>query len=176
MLLSKLLKPNSRKLIGNDVVDLSVAARESNWKRKGYLQKLFTSEEQVLILSSALPDVTLWLLWSMKEAAYKIYSRQKGISSFAPTSLRCHEITFKSNHYTGKVVVAGEDYLTQSCCDERMVHTICAVTREELRQTIVKIFLKEDIADFNYHDTNPDCVSHHGAFLALVYLSPGSPQ
>jgi hypothetical protein len=33
-------------MIGNDVVDLALAQKESNWKRKGFLNKLFTSVEQ----------------------------------------------------------------------------------------------------------------------------------
>jgi hypothetical protein len=39
------------KVIGNDIVDLA-ARKESNWKRPGYLNKIFTTKEQLLISSA----------------------------------------------------------------------------------------------------------------------------
>ena len=38
-------------MIGNDVVDLATAKNENNWRRKGYLEKLFTEEEIAIIKS-----------------------------------------------------------------------------------------------------------------------------
>ena len=39
-------------MIGNDIVDLALAQKESNWKRKGFLNKIFTEKEQLLILNA----------------------------------------------------------------------------------------------------------------------------
>ena len=39
-------------MIGNDIVDLALAKKESNWKRKGYLDKIFTVSEQLLLQKS----------------------------------------------------------------------------------------------------------------------------
>jgi hypothetical protein len=39
-------------VIGNDIVDLALARKESNWKRPGYLNKIFTTKEQLLISSA----------------------------------------------------------------------------------------------------------------------------
>jgi hypothetical protein len=36
----------------NDIVDLALARKESNWKRPGYLNKIFTTKEQLLISSA----------------------------------------------------------------------------------------------------------------------------
>ena len=36
-------------MIGNDVVDLELAKKESNWQRRGFLSKIFTKNEQRLI-------------------------------------------------------------------------------------------------------------------------------
>ncbi|MFT4791790.1 MAG: phosphopantetheinyl transferase (holo-ACP synthase), partial [Arcticibacterium sp.] len=58
-------------MIGNDVVDLKVAALESNWMRLGFLDKVFSEEEQEVILNSENKSQMVWLFWSMKEAAYK---------------------------------------------------------------------------------------------------------
>jgi len=67
-------------MLGNDIVDLDLAKTQSNWRRKNYLDKIFTTEEQLLISSAKRPDEMVWLLWSMKESAYKIYNRKSGIS------------------------------------------------------------------------------------------------
>ena len=38
-------------MIGNDIVDLKLAKNQSNWQRKGFLEKQFTEEEQKTILT-----------------------------------------------------------------------------------------------------------------------------
>jgi phosphopantetheinyl transferase (holo-ACP synthase) len=74
-------------LIGNDIIDLSVAKIESNWHRKGFLEKQFTSNEQQLILASTNSFDLVWRFWSMKEAAYKVYSQQNEVRFFAPKKI-----------------------------------------------------------------------------------------
>lgn len=76
-------------MTGNDIVDITAAAVESNWKRKGFLQKIFTQKEQEYIHNAAAPTQMVWKLWSMKESAYKIYTRQYGGRFFAPKKLNC---------------------------------------------------------------------------------------
>ena len=43
-------------MIGNDIVDLVQARLQSNWKRKGFVEKIFTQKEQELIFSSQNPE------------------------------------------------------------------------------------------------------------------------
>ncbi|WP_354331520.1 4'-phosphopantetheinyl transferase superfamily protein [Pedobacter sp. CG_S7] len=161
-------------MIGNDIVDLTVAAKESNWKRKGYLHKIFSKEEQLLILFSDKPDVVVWLLWSMKEAAYKIYSRKKEIRIFAPTQLCCKELNFSTPIYTGKVLIDGLTYFTESTFNDKMIHTICASSKEEINKIRIEISMPENPLKMNYRYKNPQCVSHHGAYLALVFINQDS--
>ena len=40
-----------------------------------YLDKLFTKEEQEYIITATNPSIMVWALWSMKEAAYKLYTQ-----------------------------------------------------------------------------------------------------
>jgi hypothetical protein len=49
-------------LIGNDVIDLSLAKKESNWQRKGFLKKLFSNDEQQLILEALNSFEMVWRL------------------------------------------------------------------------------------------------------------------
>jgi len=76
-------------LIGNDIIDLSVAKLESDWQRKGFLEKQFTEIEQQLILDSPSPFISVWKIWSMKEAAYKAYTQQNELRFFAPKKFNC---------------------------------------------------------------------------------------
>lgn len=76
-------------MTGNDVVDITLAAAESNWQRKGFMEKIFTRREQSCINSSANPARMLWKLWTMKESAYKLYCRLYGGRFFAPQKFSC---------------------------------------------------------------------------------------
>jgi len=151
-------------MIGNDLVDLEQAAIESNWKRKGYLAKIFTPSEQLMIDSS----VMVWLLWSMKEAAYKIYSRQTGIRNYAPTSLNCSEINYDEFHITGIVKIEERFFFTQSLFKDSYVYTTAALSIEAL-STIKTVIYQFPHHQFDYKITLPKCVSHHGKYLALAY-------
>jgi phosphopantetheinyl transferase (holo-ACP synthase) len=76
-------------MIGNDIVDLELAKTQSNWQRKGFLEKQFTVDEQQVILNSETPFLKVWLFWSMKEAAYKCYVQEFQKRFFAPKKFSC---------------------------------------------------------------------------------------
>lgn len=76
-------------MIGNDIVDLNLAKTESNWQRKGFLEKQFTDLEINEILKSVNPFLKVWLFWSMKEAAYKCYVQEFKKQFFAPKKFSC---------------------------------------------------------------------------------------
>ena len=70
-------------MIGNDIVDLNCANKESNWQRSGFLEKLFTKEEQKWIQKAEHKTLAVWLLWSQKESAYKIVCKLEQRRFFA---------------------------------------------------------------------------------------------
>ena len=80
-------------MIGNDIVDLNLAKTQSNWKRKGFLEKQFTNFEIDKILNSENPFLQVWLFWSMKEAAYKCYVQEFQKRFFAPKKFQCKMIS-----------------------------------------------------------------------------------
>ena len=100
-------------MIGNDIIDLSLAKTASNWQRKGFLEKQFTANEQQLVLEAPNSFVMVWRLWSMKEAAYKIYTQQHIVRFFAPKKFECKlrsakegVVCFKGQKfYTGAIVL-----------------------------------------------------------------------
>lgn len=107
-------------MIGNDIVDFNQAKKDSNWKRPRFLDKVFTESEQHLIFTSKDKNKTVWLLWSMKEAAYKIYVQHYGKRFFNPKKLEC---TFISSE-KGMVNIENNICFTTSFLTENYVYTV----------------------------------------------------
>lgn len=151
-------------MIGNDLVDLHFASIESNWERKGFLDKLFTTSEKAQIHSSADPFLLVWKYWTMKEAAYKIHSRMTGIRSFAPEKLCCT----RGEHTFGTVRIDDLKFYTCTEITDKYIHTTACLQSDQLAGIRIEIiqYAGEMPA---YALKNPACVSHHGEYLALVY-------
>ena len=154
-------------MIGNDIVDLDLAKVQSNWRRKGYLDKIFTREEQLIIATATNPDQMVWLLWSMKESAYKIHNRKTCIRNFAPTALACH-LTSLDGEIKGVVTIDHQTYITKSEFSLTYVHTIASASVNELLDIAIKIYSQPN-HPADYKSLAADCVSHHGRYLSLVY-------
>lgn len=161
-------------MIGNDVVDLQLARTESNWKRKGFLQKLFTESEQAMILQHHDPEIMLWVLWSMKEAAYKIYNRETGVRAFIPHKLECEVTSDYNNKYIGKVHCSQFIYYTISTIKADIIHTIAKERPVDLK-AIEVLNLDKIIKNalglpslFEDRIEIPVSVSHHGRAVIAV--------
>lgn len=175
-------------MLGNDIVDLNAAKIQSNWKRNGYLAKIFSAEEQAQILTSNVPDQLVWLLWSMKEATYKIVNREGSKRFYSPNKFYC---SLKGTN--GIVSFEGQNYYTKSVVNERLIHTIASIEQENLM--LIKTCYAENkpdyLMDFNtksssyfieknaagipslVHKKNGTkyeaSISHHGKYLAICF-------
>lgn len=165
-------------MIGNDVIDLVLARKESNWKRKGFLDKIFTSKEQLLISKSLNPEIMVWNLWSRKEAAYKIYNRQTQMRSYIPLQLECFDIEEKEGILYGKVICYDTIYFTKTRITLDCIETIAVLQNSDF-DTIQYLNSEVTIVKTNgipyYYDTEnqvlkPISKSHHGRFEKLVTL------
>lgn len=107
-------------MTGNDIVDMETADTESNWKRTGFLEKIFTQKEQEYIHNAAAPTQMVWKLWSMKESAYKIYTRQYGGHFFAPQKLSCTILS----ETTAQVVINNISYQTLTSVAKSYIYSI----------------------------------------------------
>lgn len=76
-------------MIGNDVIDLNVAKIQSRWREQRFLDKIFTEAEQKMVVETNNRFHTIWLLWSMKESAFKIFARSHKMSIFNPKDFHC---------------------------------------------------------------------------------------
>lgn len=162
-------------MIGNDVIDLKLAREESNWKRKGFLDKLFTKDEQNLIFLAEIPEIMVWNLWSRKEAVYKIYHRQTKIRAFIPKELECSEVDILLIKKHGIVTINCCDYYTETELNSDYIHT-SAVTKmedfEKITGVTVKDISKDQYGIPNHSSTkNPVSISHHGRFDRKIQLN-----
>ena len=132
-------------MIGNDIVDLHLAAVQSNWQRKGFLYKVFTRYERELIFNSAQPFLMVWRLWSMKESAYKVYTRHSEKRFFSPKKISCELIAEKR----GRVIINTEKYVTQSLLKNNYIHTIASV--ENCQKTHYRCFNIENTSYIEQH-------------------------
>ncbi len=117
--------------IGNDIVDLNLAKTQSNWQRKGFVEKLFTKEEQKEILCAKKPFLKVWLFWSMKEAAYKCYTQEFQERFFSPLKFSC--ITL--NDSSGTVTIGLRKYHIKYKITNNYIH---AVAQEVFSKKMVK--------------------------------------
>lgn len=112
-------------MIGNDIVDFRSASLQSNWKRRGFLDKLFSDKEQTLIFDSEFPDRRLWLLWAMKEATYKAHQRRFKLQrSLNPREFFCEIIVGNNASVSGKVQIQDFSYHSQTFIGEDYLHCI----------------------------------------------------
>jgi len=172
-------------MIGNDIIDLAAARIESNWKRKGYLQKLYSEAEQLLITNAADPEIMLWCLWSMKESAYKIYNRQTKIRSYMPLRLNCYDLQVSGNLILAKVFCQGNIYFTKTIIHTDYIHTTAAVSEGVIDSLNIGLYTDVDsgwrlnpvskdkyghpyLIDKNTFEKLPVSISHHGRFCSYI--------
>lgn len=166
-------------MIGNDVIDILQSRQESNWQRKGFVPKLFTLEEQLLISSASNPEILIWILWSMKEAAYKIYNRQTKIREYIPQKMVCSIVSQNPNFIIGNVLCCGNIYHTKTFFSKDCIHTISVSILDHLNN-VIEIEKKSIIKDENgtpflvnsLRNTIQDVsISHHGRFEKVVIIN-----
>jgi phosphopantetheinyl transferase (holo-ACP synthase) len=181
--------------IGNDIIDLNLAKTESNWQRKGFLEKQFTNKEKETILKAENPFLQVWVFWSMKEAAYKCYTQKFEKRFFAPKKFKCN-VTYKNE---GIVVFEDLKFYTTTLFNSFYVHTIARTSQEKgtffsnigsskMLATDIELKLSEETgvpsenikkrktsvgvpAYYNKEKllTNSCSISHHGNFGAFVF-------
>ena len=166
-------------MIGNDVIDLQQSRQESNWQRRGFIEKLFTANEQLLIANDPDPETLVWTLWSMKEAAYKVYNRQTKIREYIPQKLVCTIISKNDYYSTGQVICNGNSFYTKTILSKEKIHTI-AVSHIGDLDRVIEIENKGILKDKNGLPYLSNVVSdtfqavsksHHGRFEKVVTLN-----
>ena len=126
-------------MIGNDIIDLSLAKIGSDWQRRGFLEKQFTANEQQVILAATNPFLLVWRFWSMKEAAYKVFTQQNEMCFFAPKKFDCLLISNKE----GMVLYKDEIFYTSSIVTQDYIFTLASY--EKSTKPYSKFAMPQDI-------------------------------
>jgi len=159
-------------MIGNDIVDLDLALTQSNWRRNGFLDKLFSLKEQEFILKDQQPELVVWNLWTRKESAYKAYNRLTGINGFFPFRIFCD---WESSCF-GTVLIDGYTFYTQTEITKAYVYSV-AVSNQQLFQNIeslpleISIEKENDLPYFFDKKRNEKIAiskTHHGRFERII--------
>ncbi|SEW42412.1 4'-phosphopantetheinyl transferase family protein [Chitinophaga arvensicola] len=180
-------------MIGNDIIDLPAAAKESRIDRKGFLEKLFLPEEIQSIQCAADPMAATWLLWSCKEAAYKIDHRYTKERKYNPQYFACTLLQQEGSIASGTVTYGRQRCYFRSRITENYIHTYAAITPALLDEISVAISSSPDLLiqqllppdEFFYKDEagipyihhrdndqhTPVSLSHHGRYLGLVKMT-----
>jgi phosphopantetheinyl transferase (holo-ACP synthase) len=165
-------------MIGNDVIDILQSRKESNWKRKGFIEKIYTQEEQLLISNAVDPEIMVWMLWSMKEAAYKVYHRETKIRRYIPKKLECFIESQTENAIQGKVICCNTTYYTKTILSNDSIHTIAVSAFNSLKM-VIEIKNQSIVKDQNgipylflslQNKMQEVSKSHHGRFEKVVCI------
>ena len=159
-------------MIGNDVVDLVLAKTESNWKRKGYLDKLYTASEQSFIQNAANQDEMVWLLWSIKESVYKAYLRINYNPGFYPIKITIQSLELIHNEYQSIIKLFETDFYGKSTINNQIIQTV-VVQRKTDFEKVITLDAVDYIKDKNglpieVLSGKPISVSHHGRGKVIV--------
>lgn len=112
-------------MIGNDIIDLSIAKVGEGMRRLRFLKKIFTDTELAFIKDSQREDLYIWLMWSIKESVYKIIVRKENRIRYAPKSICCDSVVpLKNNVYKSTVVYNGRYFYSRSIIKGDCIHTI----------------------------------------------------
>lgn len=156
-------------MIGNDVIDLVLVKKESNWKRKGFQTKLFTSFEQELIAKATNQEEMVWILWSIKESVYKAYQRIKFNEGFYPTKIEILEINAKNDSV---IQLFGTLFYGKTTSNSDFIKTIVVADKADFEriETLNTSEYKKNKKGLpiTLNSNKPISVSHHGRFKEIV--------
>ena len=177
-------------MIGNDIIDLSLAKTESNWQRPRFLEKQFTQQEMKAIQKSANPFLLLWRFWSMKESAYKIVVQQQKKRFFAPAKFSCTIVSktqglvkFEDQMFSCLTQTTPQ-YIYSSVGESTVQYVgqilgnqkILKILERKLRLTTTPLEIKKNAVGTPYLYAKDQMISgsftktHHGKFEAFEYL------
>lgn len=158
-------------MIGNDVVDLVLAKKESNWKRKGFLNKLFTPFEQDLIHKSTNQDEMIWILWSIKESVYKAYQRINHNPGFYPIKIKILEINAKRESI---IELFERLFYGKTIIDNDFIKTIVVLNPNDFDNIqylkSISYFKDENGLPFETKTNTAISLSHHGRCFEIIAL------
>ena len=129
--------------VGNDIVAYTHPRCANKWQHKAFIEKILTQQEQQLLQNATYKNETLWAMWTIKEAAYKLscftgnrnhfsaiqYEVQElEIDTIANTTLiqlPTNNLQLPTNkHYEALVQYNGTSYKTYTTLTNNYIHSL----------------------------------------------------
>lgn len=113
-------------LVGNDIVDLQHPDNQNKASNIRLLKKILTPLEILTVQQAANPNTMLWLLWSCKEAAYKVAIKM-GIQPFNDATQISIDFNNTNNLlYCGTAVVKNIQCFTKTILSNNYAYSIAS--------------------------------------------------
>lgn len=100
------------------------------------MDKMFTAREQKFLRGKEKADLArwVWLMWSMKESAYKSYYKQFKKRYFVPKMFECYVLDEQPEPdcLLGNVKCLFQDYSTQSYVLDDCIHTVTFIYERQV--------------------------------------------
>ena len=136
--------------------------------------KIFTQNEILLIEKSDNKEITIWSLWTKKEAVYKLYVQETGVVGYFPLKIVC-----LSDQDNSKVTIGSIIYETFTTINSKYIYTIALKNKYDFdlvfeiktRNNIIK---NNNIPKYINPKTNKifSCsISNHGRFERIIVLN-----
>ena len=122
-------------MVGNDIIDIAETRKTSNWKRPGFIQKIFSANEQVLISNASDSFLFIWHLWSMKESAYKVFIQAGGNRFFNPSTIEC----IVDSLCSGQVRIVQATYCTTTSINKDYIFSIATLDNTVANTSIFQL-------------------------------------
>ncbi len=167
-------------MIGNDIIDLTEARLRSNWQRRGFLEKVFSLEEQAMIHSASDPFQAVWRFWSMKESGYKFYLQKyaDAVRGFYPAKINCK----LDSTETGRVSIQGIQLNTKTIYHQNYLFSTAFSNLEKRMETEI-FYLKKQAPEFQSRFTKEKLLNFISkknqldkAELSVKKSKTGAPQ
>lgn len=115
-------------MIGNDIIDRDLLRQHPRSSHPRFRNKILSDREQAWLCHSTQPDIDIWVLWSLKESAYKCYFQQHLRRVFAPKKFSCQWISMPSADSIRQARIstpAGDLFATVEQ-SEKYIHALCS--------------------------------------------------
>lgn len=165
-------------MVGNDILDRKETKRSTNWERCGFLEKIFTRKEHSMIAESDDPFTLVWRLWSMKEAAYKVFIQTGGERFYNPKRIACSVEGLRS-----EVLIDSMRVKTETLMNEDYIFSTATINNAEVKTGVFRLAerdnkwqsdlvreeLKKGFSEYNGLDYSDLLVKKSGTGVPQLY-------
>lgn len=135
-------------LLGNDVIDLQFARPLEKSRDSRFVDRVFTPLERDCIRASFDPEWTLWILWSAKEAAFKITRKLNPQAVFAHQAFSANRATLdlilhspKAHALKGGLEI--QPFALQWACTNDHIHCVASTGSAQVQSRVATSVTEE---------------------------------